>query len=92
MNSVGLPNAIVEAMPGMLEENVISSLEPLEYTAYAKNNTGHVVHEVVFDLNFLEGFDMTTFHILASNEKVKLELISNTSLRATMEKPVSVAW
>jgi len=85
MNSVGMPNAIAEAMPGMLEENVISSLEPLEYTASTKNNTGHMVNEVVFDLNFVSGLDMTTFHILASNEKVKLELINNTTLRATMQ-------
>ncbi|MEP6793914.1 MAG: hypothetical protein ABJB16_06280, partial [Saprospiraceae bacterium] len=85
MNSVGLPYAIAEAMPGMQEENLISTLEPLEFTARAKNKTGHVVNEVVFDLDFVEGLDITTFHILASNEKVKLELISNTTLRATME-------
>ncbi|HZV70681.1 MAG TPA: T9SS type A sorting domain-containing protein [Saprospiraceae bacterium] len=85
MNSVGIPDAIAEAMPGMLEENVISSLEPLEFTASTKNKTGHMVNEVVFDLNFVRGLDMTTFHILASNEKVKLELISNSVLRATMQ-------
>jgi hypothetical protein len=85
MNSVGLPDAITEAMPGMLEVNAISALEPMEYTAHAKNKTGHVVNEVVFDLNFVRGLDMTTFHILASNEKVQLELTSNTSLRATMK-------
>lgn len=85
MNSVGMPNEIIEAMPGMLEENVISALEPLEYTAHAQNNTGLVVNEVVFDLSFVRGLDVTTFHVLASNEKVTLELISNTELRATMQ-------
>lgn len=85
MNTVGIPNAIIEAMPGMLDGNVISMLEPLEFTAHAKNNTGHIVHEVVFDLNFVRGFNITTFHILASNENVILELIDNATLRATMK-------
>ena len=85
MNSVGMPNGIVEAMPGMLEQNVISSLEPLEYTARVKNNTGHVVNDVAFDLDFVTGLDMTTFHILASNERVILNVTGNTSLRATMQ-------